>query len=92
MKHVFTFLVGLVFFSKPVPDVQAQPRLPLPQPALLSPAARQSTLARSARQVTASTIRYVKAGASGTGASWTTASGDLQAMINASGAGDSTLR
>lgn len=37
---------------------------------------------------TAQTIRYVKAGANGDGASWATASGDLQAMINASAAKD----
>ncbi|MDR1130734.1 MAG: hypothetical protein LBK96_07135, partial [Prevotellaceae bacterium] len=34
------------------------------------------------------TVRYVKAGASGTGASWANASGNLQAMINASASGD----
>jgi predicted outer membrane repeat protein len=34
------------------------------------------------------TIRYVKAGASGSGASWSNASGDLQATINASASGD----
>lgn len=34
------------------------------------------------------TIRYVKAGASGPGTDWPTASGDLQAMITASTAGD----
>jgi len=34
------------------------------------------------------TIRYIKPGASGTGASWANASGDIQAMINASAAGD----
>lgn len=34
------------------------------------------------------TIRYVKPGASGTGASWANAAGDIQAMINASAAGD----
>jgi len=34
------------------------------------------------------TIRYVKAGASGPGTDWPTASGDVQAMINASSAGD----
>ncbi len=34
------------------------------------------------------TIRYVKAGASGPGTDWSTASGDLQAMITASTAGD----
>ncbi|GAB3493294.1 hypothetical protein GCM10027341_08410 [Spirosoma knui] len=33
----------------------------------------------------AQTIRYVKPGASGTGTTWANASGDLQAMINASG-------
>lgn len=32
--------------------------------------------------------RYVKAGATGSGTSWSNASGDLQAMINASAAGD----
>lgn len=32
--------------------------------------------------------RYVKAGATGNGTSWSNASGDLQAMINASAAGD----
>ncbi|GAB3542391.1 choice-of-anchor Q domain-containing protein [Spirosoma fluminis] len=37
---------------------------------------------------TASTIRYVKAGATGNGTSWSNASGDLQAMINASASGD----
>jgi gliding motility-associated-like protein len=36
----------------------------------------------------AQTIRYVKAGATGNGASWANASGDLQAMINASAAND----
>jgi hypothetical protein len=34
------------------------------------------------------TIRYVKAGASGPGTGWPTASADVQAMINASSAGD----
>ena len=34
------------------------------------------------------TIRYVKAGASGAGTSWSDASGDMQAMINASISGD----
>ena len=33
----------------------------------------------------ANPIRYVKAGGTGSGSSWTNASGDLQAMINASG-------
>lgn len=32
--------------------------------------------------------RYVKAGATGNGTSWSNASGDLQAMVNASAAGD----
>ncbi|MBN9349895.1 MAG: T9SS type A sorting domain-containing protein [Chitinophagaceae bacterium] len=36
----------------------------------------------------AQTIRYVKAGATGSGTSWTDDSGDLQAAINASVAGD----
>ncbi|GAB4044616.1 beta strand repeat-containing protein [Spirosoma jeollabukense] len=36
----------------------------------------------------AGTIRYVKAGGTGSGSSWASASGDLQAMINASAAGD----
>ncbi len=36
----------------------------------------------------AQVIRYVKAGATGTGSSWSTASGDLQAMINASDSGN----
>ncbi|MDR2036977.1 MAG: right-handed parallel beta-helix repeat-containing protein [Bacteroidales bacterium] len=35
-----------------------------------------------------STVRYVKAGATGNGSSWTNASGDLQAMINGSTDGD----
>ncbi len=35
-----------------------------------------------------STIRYVKAGATGNGSSWTSASGDIQAMINLSSEGD----
>ena len=39
-------------------------------------------------QAAVGTIRYVKAGASGSGASWSNASGDLQAMINASASGD----
>ncbi|MDR1341406.1 MAG: hypothetical protein LBK58_15335, partial [Prevotellaceae bacterium] len=34
------------------------------------------------------TVRYVKSGATGTGASWANASGNLQAMINASASGD----
>ncbi|MBD2705172.1 VCBS repeat-containing protein [Spirosoma sp. BT702] len=34
------------------------------------------------------TIRYVKAGGTGNGSAWTNASGDLQAMINASASGD----
>lgn len=38
--------------------------------------------------VNAQTIRYVKAGDTGIGTLWTNASGDLQAMINASAAGD----
>ena len=42
---------------------------------------------RSARAA-APTIRYVKAGASGNGTSWSNASGDLQAMIDASASGD----
>ncbi|GAB3999539.1 hypothetical protein GCM10028807_50050 [Spirosoma daeguense] len=36
----------------------------------------------------AGTIRYVKAGGTGNGSSWASASGNLQAMINASAAGD----
>ncbi|WP_345263610.1 choice-of-anchor Q domain-containing protein [Nibrella viscosa] len=36
----------------------------------------------------AQTTRYVKAGGTGDGSSWATASGDLQAMITASSAGD----
>jgi gliding motility-associated-like protein len=36
----------------------------------------------------AQTIRYVKVGGTGSGASWATASGDLQAMINAAATGD----
>jgi hypothetical protein len=39
------------------------------------------------RQASA-TIRYVRDGATGSGASWSDASGDLQAMINASSSGD----
>ena len=39
-------------------------------------------------QNAAATIRYVKAGATGTGASWSDASGDLYGMINASQFGD----
>lgn len=35
----------------------------------------------------AQTIKYVKAGGTGDGSSWTSASGDLQAMINASATG-----
>ena len=38
--------------------------------------------------VLAQTIRYVKPGGGGSGSSWNDASGDLQAMINASAAGD----
>lgn len=38
--------------------------------------------------VKAQTIRYVKVGATGSGASWASASGDLQATINAAAAGD----
>lgn len=41
-----------------------------------------------ATSAVAQTIRYVKAGGTGSGASWTAASGDLQAMINASAAND----
>lgn len=37
-----------------------------------------------ATSAVAQTIRYVKAGGTGSGASWAAASGDLQAMINAS--------
>ena len=33
-------------------------------------------------------VRYVKQGGTGNGSTWGNASGDLQAMINASGAGD----
>ncbi|MEZ4932190.1 MAG: hypothetical protein R2788_08745 [Saprospiraceae bacterium] len=36
----------------------------------------------------AQTIRYVQEGGTGTGSSWADASGDLQAMINASASGD----
>ncbi|MDR0791734.1 MAG: right-handed parallel beta-helix repeat-containing protein [Chitinophagaceae bacterium] len=36
----------------------------------------------------AQTIHYVKPGGSGSGASWANASGDIQAMLNASAAGD----
>jgi gliding motility-associated-like protein len=36
----------------------------------------------------AQTIRYVKAGGTGNGSSWASASGDVQAMINASATGD----
>jgi predicted outer membrane repeat protein len=36
----------------------------------------------------AQTVRYVKQGSSGSGATWADASGDLQAMINASASGD----
>ncbi len=39
-------------------------------------------------QTDAQTVRYVKAGASGDGSAWATASGDLQAMINKSLAND----
>ncbi|GAB3752952.1 hypothetical protein [Spirosoma pomorum] len=65
-----------------VPEMSLPPmdHQPLPVPAS----------ARSARLMApaASTIRYVKAGATGTGATWSNASGDLQAMINASASGD----
>ncbi|QKZ12737.1 hypothetical protein [Spirosoma sp. KUDC1026] len=54
---------------------------PTPPPAASNRSARQMALA-------VLTIRYVKAGATGTGTSWSNASGDLQAMINASTAGD----
>lgn len=49
-----------------------------------------SILFLTAMQLTANAqnIRYVKVGATGSGASWATASGNLQDMINASGAGD----
>ncbi|WP_460926441.1 beta strand repeat-containing protein, partial [Spirosoma agri] len=65
-----------------VPEINLLPtdHQPLPVPAPT----------RSARLMApaASTIRYVKAGATGTGATWSNASGDLQAMINASASGD----
>jgi hypothetical protein len=44
-------------------------------------------LMSSGAQSMAQTIRYVKSGASGTGGSWADASGDFQAMITASSAG-----
>ncbi|AXY74146.1 DUF1565 domain-containing protein [Paraflavitalea soli] len=46
------------------------------------------TLLLSGAVCAQATIRYVKAGASGPGTDWSTASGDVQAMINASTASD----
>src|SRR5690606_20293664 len=42
----------------------------------------------TAAGLNAQTTRYVKQGGTGTGVSWQDASGDLQAIINASAAGD----
>lgn len=45
-------------------------------------------LATGASSLCWATVRYVKSGASGNGSSWATASGDIQAMIDASISGD----
>jgi hypothetical protein len=90
MKHVCTFLFWIVLFGGLVTGAQAQPG-PLPHLSILPETAVNKAPSRgSARQLApaAATIRYVKAGATGTGASWSNASGDLQAIINASAAGD----
>lgn len=68
---------------------QTGPSTLLPSPRRVAgPMAQPVTGNWSARQAAATTIRYVKAGASGTGSSWSNASGDLQAMIDASASGD----
>ncbi|QIP12514.1 hypothetical protein G8759_07700 [Spirosoma aureum] len=93
MKKFFTFLLWSLCLWTNL-SVLAQSRqlvLPFPTPSALqhNVAANHSgpVVTGSARTV-ASTIRYVKAGAEGDGSSWSNASGDLQAMINASASGD----
>ncbi|RYF61555.1 MAG: hypothetical protein EOO39_31470 [Cytophagaceae bacterium] len=56
---------------------------------LAAPSVLKTVNKASARQLAAAaiTIRYVKAGATGTGSSWSDA-GDLQTQINAAAAGD----
>lgn len=84
MKH--TLLLSLLLLASWTTWAQTEERLSiLPRPAGLRAAVIQQAPTRSARQAAAVTIRYVKAGA---GTSWANASGNLQAMINASASGD----
>jgi hypothetical protein len=90
MRHFFTFLFLLTYSGY----VLAQAPTPIRAPNLshiplnqLTPQQPPTGAARLSAPL-ASTIRYVKAGASGTGASWSNASGNLQAIINTSAAGD----
>jgi hypothetical protein len=92
MKYLYLLLLVCTALSGLLNSTQAQnsPASPLPSP--LSSELRIATQfpsTGSARQATAleAAIRYVKAGASGSGASWSDA-GDLQTMIIQSAAGD----
>ena len=90
MKQRFTLLAWLLLLGGLFTSAQAQTR-PFPSVLFLPATVGKAVSASgSARHMAAavSTIRYVKAGSSGTGASWSNASGDLQAMINASASGD----
>ncbi|GAB3694769.1 hypothetical protein GCM10027592_16090 [Spirosoma flavus] len=58
----------------------------LPTPSGIT--SKQHQISTGSARALAATIRYVKAGATGNGSSWSQASGNLQAMINASASGD----
>lgn len=63
--------------------------LPLkPKPALMKKISFALLFAFLSAAATAQTIRYIKPGGAGDGSSWANASGNLQAMINASAAND----
>jgi hypothetical protein len=96
MKLNFTFLwLVLLAIVSTCAQAQTEPPGVAPPPVMPSlkvPKPRFSNVAATGanRQSAplATTIHYVKAGSAGTGSSWNDASGDLQAMINASASGD----
>ncbi|GAB3548780.1 choice-of-anchor Q domain-containing protein [Spirosoma fluminis] len=93
MKHLYVLLlVTIASIAMPSYALAQNDTGPLVDPlqTIQAPALNQTSPTKAARQraALATTIWYVKAGASGTGSSWSDASGDLQAMINQSAEGD----
>ncbi|MGV3556945.1 PKD domain-containing protein [Larkinella arboricola] len=98
MKHSFTLWLLIILATVSTctlaqtssPAVFSHPAslLPAPQALQVMPSAATPTTIRSARQRAVAAIRYVKANGTGNGSSWSSASPNLQAMIDASSAGD----